>query len=316
MNTTRKVTRLERLRTKLSNNAAIVLQLLVFIMFSVLAANSWIQTSGLKRRQLALRNSLSRLDDRTNDVDYYHRIEYDALVQQTQDIRHTLHNKTSLVFPSLIESALPSVVGITNSNNSINSVNGTGFVIDAANGYIMTAKHVVSRDLLHAEYEIELMGGERISVKRIYKYPEDDLAILVVDISDPNYCIESELQIADAINSNTIRRGDIVITLGHPFSILFSASAGIISNPKSAHYRDWPNDEFAERVQYDAACSPGNSGCAVIGVNGKVIGVYVTGKWVVRQNSGVSFAVPAKTINECIGRFNEWLTSENISVSN
>lgn len=298
-------------KTRAAAVVHIIVQALVFVMFSVLAINSLRGISVLDSRVSNVTNSLARLDDRTNDTDYYHRIEYDTLAQraqdlqrESQDLQHTLYNETSLVFPRLIKQAMPSVVGVTNSSNPAGCVNGSGFVIDAANGYIMTAKHVVGRVLpdfngKSVQYEIELTCGDRIAVKRIYKYTKDDLAILVVDTYDPNYCLVSEFSISEI----QPKRGDIVVVLGNPFSFLFSASAGIVSNPQSAHYRGWPSDEFTERIQYDAMSNPGGSGCAVVNIYGEVIGVYVTGKWVVRQNSGVSFAVPARAINDCIDQF-------------
>lgn len=302
-----------KLRAELNKHAALVVQLLVFVVFAVLAARSLRGVSVLNHRVSNVAGNLSRLDDRTNDVDYYHRVEYDALAKQsqdlrqaTQDLRNTLHNETSLIFPSLIKQAMPAVVGVTDSSNPINQINGSGFVIDAANGYIMTAKHVVDRSLRNTQYEIELTCGDRIAVKRIFKYIKDDLAILVVDTSDPNYCLVSELPIANPYRA--LRRGDIVIAIGHPFSILFSASAGIISNPNSKHIKHIKEGR-AERIQLDMMLNPGNSGCAILDTQGNVIGVWVTGQWVVRQSAGVCFAVPIKTINDCIARFNEWLVS-------
>lgn len=322
-------------RTTMKRRTAIVLQLLVFVMFSILAAKSLRGISDINSQLLQSRLSQSQInssqDQVNNEVkielcknEYYGKRANRELDRQIKDLRHTLHNETSLVFPSLIKRTMSAVVGVTNSANPVNQVNGSGFVIDAANGYIMTAKHVVDRDLstyntsdgIFVKYEVELTCGDRIKVERIYKYLKDDLAILLVDIEDPNYCLVSELQIANVTNlTNTPKRGDIVLVLGNPFSFLFSASAGIISNPNSKHvmHPDW---NYVERVQYDAMSNPGNSGCAVINICGEVIGVYVTSGWVVRQNSGVNFAVHIKAISNCIAQFTEWIAVFNSQQNN
>lgn len=317
----------------MKRRTAIIVQALVFVMFSVLAVQSLRGISVLNDRVTRLNNYSIYNEERVNVVAdgvttvanrllvFAQRTDQTlvGLIKQAADmrrdsetLRRTLHNETSLVFPSLIKRTMPSVVGITNSRNPVGRVNGSGFVIDAANGYIMTAKHVVSHNFSpDIKYQIELTCGDRITVKRIFKYIKDDLAILVVDTLDPNYCLVSELQISNPPNSaSQLQRGDIVIALGHPFSILFSASAGIISNPNAEHIRH-PNRDRTKRIQLDIMLNPGNSGCAVLNTKGDVIGVWVTGQWVVRQSAGVCFAVPVKTINDCITRFNEWLDATN-----
>lgn len=285
----------------------ITIQLLVFVLFSVLAVNNLRETSKINSRIYQLRSLQAQINSNVKielcKSNYFGKRSDRELANQLKDLRHTLYNETSLVFPSLIKRTMPAIVGVTKSNRLKGEVNGSGFVIDATNGYIITAKHLVDRELLYnINYEVEINCGSRLSINKIYQYPEDDLAVLVVDVEDPNYCLVTEITTSNI----QPKRGDIALAIGNPFSFLFSASVGIVSNPNSMHVRH-PDRKFTSRIQYDTAANPGNSGCAIINVYGDVIGVAVSGAFVVRQNSGVNFAVPAKSIQRCIKEFHEWL---------
>jgi len=221
---------------------------------------------------------------------------------------------TALSFPKVIAEAQPAVVSIVWYENEPSQPFGAGVLISCYEGLVLTAKHVVRDDqnqINSNEYYV-VLNGERVQIKEIFSDPYEDLAILVLDIEDPNYRPIKAFPIA---LPNNISCGQLVITLGYPFGLALSAGAGIVSNPDGEHInvglskRDIQNKVMAPRIQFDAASNPGNSGGPVLNLDGEIIGICVTGQDgcpIGATNAGVNFAVPTSEIVKSLERFRAW----------
>lgn len=211
---------------------------------------------------------------------------------------------TSLAFPRVIKTARPGVVGVAclGQDHFI----GSGALIDRRRGYVLTARHVVDYGNGDPDFYFVRMFGEKVRVVSSFLDTVEDLAILIVDVDDPNYA--PSIEMALAIPGSAVR-GQLVLSLGHPYGLRFTACAGIVSNPDSEHINfalSYGSGVFSPRLQFDAAINPGNSGGPVINLDGKIEGICVSIQDGIpggTSNSGVGFAVPVSEILKSLKRF-------------
>lgn len=169
---------------------------------------------------------------------------------------------------------------------------GSGFLLDKS-GYIVTAAHVVSDG---KKFTVTFEGGKPEPATVIGSDDVLDVALVKVDT------VPSDAVVLPMGNSETLQVGDTVIETGHPFDIDWSVSKGIIS----AIHRT-REDTNMDSFQYDAATNPGNSGGPIVDDQGDVVGIAdaifsTTAMMSMAQNSGVSFAVPVRSIDVAIAR--------------
>jgi S1-C subfamily serine protease len=199
----------------------------------------------------------------------------------------------------LVAKVAPAVVSITTTNPysrpSIDPIRGNddsrkstnisgGFgsgVIVSPDGYILTNNHVVegaagiivTREDVQKDYQATVIGTDPIA----------DLALIKIQETDLPY-----LQFAEA---GSYRVGDGVLAIGNPWGFGQSVSMGIIS----AIDRALSPSRFEDYIQMDAAINHGNSGGALVNLNGELVGINT---WFYQQNktdvpSGVNFAIAA-----------------------
>ena len=156
------------------------------------------------------------------------------------------------------------------------TLRGAGFLVDDANGYIVTNAHVSGRG--NSRIEVAFKGQPYESAKAVYVDPDLDLAILQLTPSLlPTDGVTAQLECTDRYLN-----GLEVAAYGHPHGLAFSASRGIISQVRTLEGEDW--------VQTDAAINAGNSGGALIDLEtGLVVGVNAMGY---NDTQGLNFAVP------------------------
>ncbi|WP_282607577.1 Do family serine endopeptidase [Pelagibius sp. Alg239-R121] len=156
---------------------------------------------------------------------------------------------------------------------------GSGFIIDAE-GYVVTNSHVVNEA---DKIKITLRDGQSYDAELIGEDPTTDLALLKIET-------DTALPFVEFGNSDTARVGDWVLTVGNPFGLGGSVTAGIIS----ARGRDLPGGTLIDFLQLDAPINPGNSGGPAFNSNSKVIGVNTAIFSPNGGNVGIGFAIPAK----------------------
>lgn len=159
---------------------------------------------------------------------------------------------------------------------------GSGVIVDAENGYIITNNHVVE----HADKITVTMFDNRVLQATVVgKDPASDLAVLKVD--------SEGLQDIPLANSDDARVGDFVVAIGNPFGLQHTVTSGIIS----ALGRHGINpDGYENFIQTDASINPGNSGGALINLNGELVGInsaIISGGG---GNIGIGFAIPSNMV--------------------
>jgi Do/DeqQ family serine protease len=171
---------------------------------------------------------------------------------------------------------------------------GSGVIVDAKNGYVITNAHVV-KDA--REIVITLKDNRRLPAKLVGADPGTDVALLQVDAKN--------LSDAKWGDSDALRVGDFVIAIGNPFGIGQTATSGIVS----ALGRSGLSIEGYEHfIQTDASINPGNSGGALINLRGELIGINSAIIGPAGGNVGIGFAVPsvlARAVMDQLIRFGE-----------
>ena len=167
---------------------------------------------------------------------------------------------------------------------------GSGVILNAKKGYIITNNHVVEdvdeitvRLLDKSEYEATIIG----------KDPKSDLAVIKIKAKNL-----SDISLGD---SDKLRVGEWVIAVGSPFSANLShtVTAGIVSAKGRGNILQ--GDMYEDFIQTDAAINPGNSGGALLNSSGDLIGIntaiYSNG-YFDKGNQGVGFAIPSNMVKK------------------
>jgi Do/DeqQ family serine protease len=200
-------------------------------------------------------------------------------------------------FAQLIERALPAVVSIRVTGETLVPAplragdqpaaptkrtfrsGGSGVIVNAELGLIATNNHVV-RDAV--TIEVGLHDGRETPATLVGIDAGTDVALIKVELKDL-----TPMAIGD---SSQLRVGDFVIAIGNPFGLEGSASAGIVSGLKRTGIG---YDIYESFIQVDAAVNPGNSGGALINLDGELVGINTA---VGRQGgaavAGIAFAIP------------------------
>ena len=155
---------------------------------------------------------------------------------------------------------------------------GSGVIVDAKKGIIMTNYHVVKNS---DEVRVSLVDGREFTAKIKGVDPELDIAILKVDAKNLY-----EVNFAD---SNKLEVGDFVVAIGNPFGLGQTVTTGIVS----ALGRTGLGIEGYENfIQTDASINPGNSGGALVSLKGDLIGINTAIIAPSGGNVGIGFAIP------------------------
>ncbi len=164
---------------------------------------------------------------------------------------------------------------------------GSGVVVDAEQGHIITNHHVVTgADTI----SVALQDGRVFEAELIGSDERTDIALLQVDADD--------LQALSFVSADDYRVGDYVVAIGNPFGIGQTVTSGIISALGRAGIN---NENYEDFIQTDAAINVGNSGGALVDLNGRLVGIntaIISGSG---TNSGVGFAVPANMVSTVMG---------------
>lgn len=156
---------------------------------------------------------------------------------------------------------------------------GSGVIIDAADGYILTNHHVV-KDA--EEVTIVLQDRREIPAKVIGSDAATDIALLQIDAAG--------LKAVPISDSDTLRVGDYVAAIGNPFGIGQTVTTGIVS--ALSRQTGINADGYEDFIQTDASINPGNSGGALVDYKGNLVGINSAIISPAGGNVGIGFAVP------------------------
>jgi len=162
---------------------------------------------------------------------------------------------------------------------------GSGVIIDAAKGYILTNNHVIDKA---AEIRVTLHDQRELTAKLIGTDPDTDIA--VIQVAPVNL---TDVPLAD---SDSLRVGDFVVAIGNPFGLGQTVTSGIVSALGRSGLGIEGYEDF---IQTDASINPGNSGGALVNLRGELVGIntaiFSPGR---AGNVGIGFAIPVNMANE------------------
>jgi serine protease Do/serine protease DegQ len=170
---------------------------------------------------------------------------------------------------------------------------GSGVIIDADAGYIVTNHHVIDGA---DEIAVTLYDGTQLEAKIIGSDPEADVAILKVEHENLTH-----IPFAD---SSKLRVGDFTVAIGNPFGLGQTVTSGIVS---ALGRTGLGIEGYEDFIQTDASINPGNSGGALVNLRGELIGIntaiLASGG---SGNVGIGFAIPINMVRELIGQLIEY----------
>ncbi len=162
---------------------------------------------------------------------------------------------------------------------------GSGVIIDAKKGYILTNNHVIDKA---AEIRVTLHDQRELTAKLIGTDADTDIA--VIQVAPENL---TDLPLAD---SDKMRVGDFVVAIGNPFGLGQTVTSGIVS---ALGRSGLGLEGYEDFIQTDASINPGNSGGALVNLRGELVGIntaiFSPGR---AGNVGIGFAIPVNMANE------------------
>ncbi|MEP0984622.1 trypsin-like peptidase domain-containing protein [Ekhidna sp.] len=171
---------------------------------------------------------------------------------------------------------------------------GSGVVI-SPDGYIVTNNHVIENA---DEIEVVLNDNRSYQAKVVGVDEDTDLAVLKVE--------ENNLVAVKYGNSNNINIGEWVLAIGNPYEFRSTVTAGIVS-AKGRNINILDGDYRIESfIQTDAAVNPGNSGGALVNLNGELVGINTAIASPSGAFAGYSFAVPVSLVEKVVSDLVEY----------
>lgn len=172
---------------------------------------------------------------------------------------------------------------------------GSGFII-SEDGLVVTNKHVVADT--EAAYRIITQDGKTYEVKKIYRDPVNDLAILKIETSG--------LKPVEMGDSARLKVGQIAIAIGTALGeFRYTVTTGVVSGLGRSITAGSPLEGEVEKlddvIQTSAAINPGNSGGPLLNSAGQVIGVNTA---ISTEGQNIGFALPINVVKEAIDNFN------------
>ena len=172
--------------------------------------------------------------------------------------------------------------GIPDSNGGQREVAsaGSGVIVDAKRGYILTNHHVVADA---DEIQVSLMDGKILDAEIVGSDEATDIALIKVEGDGL-----VEMPIGD---SELVRVGDFVLAIGNPFGLGHTVTSGIVSALGRTGINRSGYEDF---IQTDASINPGNSGGALVNMRGELVGINSAIISRSGGNVGIGFAVPTE----------------------
>jgi len=168
---------------------------------------------------------------------------------------------------------------------------GSGVVIDAAEGHVITNHHVVEDA---DEIIVTLGDGREFEAELVGSDPEVDIALLQIPAED--------LSTVTVGDSSRLRVGDFVVAIGNPFGLNQTVTSGIVSG---LGRNDLGIESYEDFIQTDAAINRGNSGGALVNLRGELIGINTAILAPGGGSVGIGFAIPSNLALSLTGQILE-----------
>jgi len=169
---------------------------------------------------------------------------------------------------------------------------GSGVVIDARRGYVITNHHVIEEA---EEIVVTLKDRRKLTAQLVGSDPGTDIALLKVA---PEGLTALELG-----DSEALEVGDFVVAIGNPFGLGQTVTSGIVSALGRTGLNIQGYEDF---IQTDASINPGNSGGALINLKGELIGINSVIIGPSGGNVGIGFAVPSNMARSVVEQLAEY----------
>src|ERR1700694_5291462 len=159
---------------------------------------------------------------------------------------------------------------------------GSGVIVDAKNGYIVTNRHVIENA---SEITVTLLDNRQFTATVVGSDEGTDIAVLKA--AEPHL---TEMPLGD---SSHLEVGDWVVAIGNPFGLQHTVTVGIVSALGRTGVNPHGYEDF---IQTDASINPGNSGGALVNLNGELIGINSAILSKGGGNIGIGFAIPVNMV--------------------
>lgn len=169
---------------------------------------------------------------------------------------------------------------------------GSGVIIDAKKGYVVTNNHVVDNA---DEIIVKLTDGREFKAKKLGADAQSDIALLKIDPED--------LIAVPLADSDALRVGDFVVAIGNPFGLSQTVTSGIVSALGRSGLNIGGYEDF---IQTDAAINRGNSGGALVSLRGELVGINTAIFGPNGGNVGIGFAIPSNMMKSLVDQIIEF----------
>jgi Do/DeqQ family serine protease len=169
---------------------------------------------------------------------------------------------------------------------------GSGVIIDAKKGYVVTNNHVVDNA---DEIIVKLTDGREFTAKKLGADEQSDIALLKIE--------PDALAAMPLANSDELRVGDFVVAIGNPFGLNQTVTSGIVSALGRSGLNIGGYENF---IQTDAAINRGNSGGALVSLRGELVGINTAIFGPNGGNVGIGFAIPSNMMKNLVDQIIEF----------
>ncbi|WP_269789825.1 Do family serine endopeptidase [Stenotrophomonas sp. Iso1] len=171
----------------------------------------------------------------------------------------------------------------------INESLGSGVIIDAAKGLVLTNHHVIDNA---DDVRVTLADGRTVQAEFIGSDPDTDIALIRIPAE--------KLTALPLGNSDQLRVGDFVVAIGNPFGFSQTVTSGIVSAVGRSGIRGLGYQNF---IQTDASINPGNSGGALVNLSGQLVGINTASfnpQGSMAGNIGLGLAIPSNLARDVV----------------
>ena len=164
----------------------------------------------------------------------------------------------------------------------INQSMGSGVIVDAARGLVLTNHHVIEGA---DEVSVSLSDGRTLAAEFVGSDPDTDVALMRIPAQN--------LTALPLANSDQLQVGDFVVAVGNPFGFSQTVTSGIVS---AVGRSGLPGLGYQNFIQTDASINPGNSGGALVNLRGELVGINTATfnpQGSRAGDIGLGFAIPA-----------------------